>query len=76
MSNIEILDKINSNMHKIRASSQLKDVKDTTLLRKLAPYRWDKKRVYEDETYQNQIYKTVEMDQERRLRVIENMKRV
>ncbi len=46
-------------MHKIRASSQLKDAKDTTLLRKLAPYRWDKKRPYEDDTYHNQINKTV-----------------
>jgi hypothetical protein len=54
----------------------LRDAKDTALLRKLAPYRWEKKRPYEDDTYHNEINRTMEMDQERRLRVIENMKRV
>jgi hypothetical protein len=33
-------------MHTIKASLQLKEAKDTNLLRKLAPYRWEKKRVY------------------------------
>jgi len=35
-----VLDKIEKDMHKIRASSELRDAKDAALLRKLAPYRW------------------------------------
>jgi len=38
-------------MHKFKASKLLKDAKDTALLQKLAPYRWEKKRPYEDHTY-------------------------
>lgn len=63
-------------MHKIRASSQLKDAKDAALLRKLAPYRWEKKRPYEDEVNKKQIGDIVELDQLRRIKAIENIKRV
>jgi hypothetical protein len=63
-------------MHKIRASSQLRDAKETALLRKLAPYRWEKKRPYEDETYRQELEQTVELDQTRRAKAIEQMKRV
>lgn len=47
----DVMEKIQRDMHKIRASSQMRDAKETVLLRKLAPYRWDKKRAYEDKTY-------------------------
>ncbi len=57
-------------MHKIRASSQLRDAKETALLRKLAPYRWEKKRPYEDDTYRQELEQTVELDQTRRAKAI------
>ena len=47
-------------MNKIRASSQLKNAKETALLRKMAPYRWEKKRPYEDDTYRKELQKDVE----------------
>lgn len=74
--NAEVIGKIQQDMHKIRASSQLRDAKETALLRKLAPYRWEKKRPYEDDTYRSDLEQTLELDQARRTRVIEQMKRV
>lgn len=49
-------------MHRIRASSELRHAKDNTLLRKLAPYKWDKKRIYEDSTYKQTIDDILEND--------------
>lgn len=70
------MEKIQHDMHKIRASSQLRDAKDAALLRKLAPYRWEKKRPYEDDTYRKELELTVDLDQNRRTKAIEQLKRV
>jgi hypothetical protein len=56
---VEIREKVHHDMHKIKASKQLQQAKETVLLRKLAPYRWEKKRVYEDDTYRQQLDMTL-----------------
>lgn len=45
-------------------------------MRKLAPYRWQKKRPYEDEVNKKEIGDIVELDQLRRIQAIDNIKRV
>ena len=69
-------DRVRREEYKLRPSKQLAEAKDTSLLKKLAPYRWEKKRCYEEATYRKQLERTVDEDSLRKMQLIDRMKRV